>query len=405
MARIITPLTNTQVEKSKYSTTANNELNDGGGLFLELYPSGAKRWRFRYNAPTTGKRTKFTIGDYPALSLAEARSKREEFKALLVQGIDPQLHIQQEKHKQELAQNNTFLAIAEKWKAKKEAEVEEKTIKKYWRSLELHIFPFIGSYPIDQVTPALVLIPLKRVEERNTVDMAHRLAMYINEIMNFAVNAGIIPFNNCLKVNKSLKKHKKKNNPHVKPEELSELMQAIARKRMRETTRMALLFKMLTMPRSTETTSAEWAEIDFDKKLWTIPASRMKTRIEHIIPLSTQAIKILKKMYPITGRFKYVFPSRFGNHAPMCPDTLNDNLKEMGYKDRQTAHGLRGLAKTYMGEEGVWDEHSEMCLAHKTGDNTRKAYANATYLKLRTPIMQQWGDYVEQCAKGTGLFD
>ncbi|NAT88456.1 DUF4102 domain-containing protein [Pasteurella multocida] len=405
MARIITPLTNTQVEKSKYSTTANNELNDGGGLFLELYPSGAKRWRFRYNAPTTGKRTKFTIGDYPALSIADARNKREEYKSLLAQGMDPQLHIQQEKQKQELAQNNTFLAIAEKWKAKKAAEIEPKTLTKYWRSLELHVFPFIGSYPIEQVTPALVLIPLKRVEERNTIDMAHRLAMYINEILNFSVNAGIIPFNNCLKVNKSLKKHQKQNNPHIETQELNDFMRDVARARMQKQTKNALLFKMLTMVRSTEATSAEWSEINFDENLWIIPAERMKARNKHIVPLSRQAIQILKEMYTITGHLKYIFPKRGEIHKPMTPDALNNALRRMGYQGKQTAHGLRGLVRTHLGEEGVREEHSEMCLAHKTGNNVSKAYNHATYLKQRIPIMQQWGDYVEQCAKGTGLFD
>lgn len=209
MVRIITPLTNTQVEKSKYSTTANNELNDGGGLFLEFYPSGAKRWLFRYNVPTTGKRTKFTIRDYPALSIADARNKHEEYKSLLAQGMDPQLHIQQEKQKQ-----------------RKLPRLNQKHSQNTGEALNCTFSLLLAHIQYDQVTPALVLIPLKRVEDRNTIDMAHRLAMYINEILNFAVNAGIIPFNNCLKVNKSLKKHKKKNNPHVKPEELSELMQA-----------------------------------------------------------------------------------------------------------------------------------------------------------------------------------
>lgn len=404
MARIITPLTNTQVEKSKYSTTANNELNDGGGLFLELYPSGAKRWRFRYNSPTTGKRTKFTIGDYPALSLAEARNKREEYKSLLAQELDPQLHIQQEAKKQEFAKNNTFFAVAEKWKEKKAAEIEEKTIKKYWRSLELHIFPFIGSYPISQITPALILTPLKRVEERNTVDMAHRLTMYINDILNFAVNAGIIAFNACLKVNKSLKKHRKENNPHIDSKEIDELMRAIAKARISKQTRIALLFKTLTMTRSAEATGAQWEEIDLDKKLWTIPAERMKARIQHVIPLSSQTIKLLREIQPVTGHLKYIFPKRGENNKPMTPDALNTALNRMGYKGKQTAHGLRGLARTYLSEEGVREEYGEMCLAHRTGNNVSKAYNHANYLKQRIPIMQQWADYVEECAKGTDLF-
>ena len=234
--------------------------------------------------------------------------------------------------------------------------------------------------------------------------MANRLASYINEILNFAVNGGLIPFNPCLKMNKTLKKPKKKNNPHIKIEEFPKLMQDIAEARMESQTRNLLLFKMLTMVRSAEVAHIRWAEIDLQNKLWTIPAERMKAREAHTVPLSTQAVKLLEKMQPITGRFEFVFPKRGNNKEPMHKDTVYNALKNMGYQGKQTSHGLRGLARTYLGEESVILEHAEACLSHKTGGNVSLAYNHATYLEQRKVIMQKWADYVEQCAQGTDLF-
>nr|WP_314739537.1 integrase arm-type DNA-binding domain-containing protein [uncultured Haemophilus sp.] len=398
MARKITGLTNTQVERAKYDPNGKNELNDGNGLFLQLMTAGSKIWRFRYNHPTTNKRTKTTIGNYPEITLAQARQQREEWRALLAQGIDPQTHKARLEREQELAEANTFLAVAEKWRAKKQGEITEKTLAKYWSSLRLHIFPFIGMYPINEIVPTLALIPLQRVEQRNNIDMANRLASYINEILNFAVNGGLIPFNPCLRMNKTLKQPKKENNPRIKSEELPEFMQALAQANIEPQTRALIQFQMLTMTRPSEASGAKWAEIDLNAHLWTIPAERMKAREPHTVPLSTQAVKILEKLQPVTGRFTYIFPKHGSNNAPMNSSSANMAIKRMGYAGRQTAHGLRGLARTYLAEQNTNHEHAEACLAHKTGGNVSLAYNHATYLEQRKAIMQKWGDFVEQSA-------
>lgn len=398
MARKITGLTNTQVERAKYDPNGKNELNDGNGLFLQLMTAGSKIWRFRYNHPTTNKRTKTTIGNYPEITLAQARQQREEWRALLAQGIDPQTHKARLEREQELAEANTFLAVAEKWRAKKQGEITEKTLAKYWSSLRLHIFPFIGMYPINEIVPTLALIPLQRVEQRNNIDMANRLASYINEILNFAVNGGLIPFNPCLRMNKTLKQPKKENNPRIKSEELPEFMQALAQANIEPQTRALIQFQMLTMTRPSEASGAKWAEIDLNARLWTIPAERMKAREPHTVPLSTQAVKILEKLQPVTGRFTYVFPKHGNNNAPMNSSSANVAIKRMGYAGKQTAHGLRGLARTYLAEQNTNHEHAEACLAHKTGGNVSLAYNHATYLEQRKAIMQKWGDFVEQSA-------
>lgn len=396
MARTTNKLTNTQVERAKFIENGKNEYTDGNGLFLQLYPTGVKAWRFRYNHPQTGKRTKHTIGNYPAVSIAQARTERDKLQALLAQGIDPKVHIRQQEQEQALANANTFLAVAERWKEKKKGEIKEKTLLKYWRSLEIHIFPALGTFPVTEIVPTLASVPLKAVEAQNKHDMANRLAGYINEILDFAVNGGLLSFNPCLKMAKNLKKVKKQNNPHVKTEEIPQLLKDIEQARIQLNTRALIYFQLLTMVRPNEAAEAEWAEIDLDKALWTIPAERMKAGEPHIVPLSTQTVRLLEQMKAISGRFKYVFSKRGNYHAPMNASTVNTALKRMGYQNRQTAHGLRGLARTYLAEQSITHEHAEACLAHKTGGNVSLAYNHATYLEQRKIIMQFWADFIER---------
>ncbi len=403
MARVTRPLTNTEVERSKPKDKEYN-LVDGQGLSLRVKTTGTKTWIFNYYHPTTQKRTNLTIGNYPEISIAQARLQRKEWRALLAQRIDPQTHKARIAREQELAEANTFLAIAEKWRIKKQGEIADKTLSKYWSSLRLHVFPFIGSYPIAEIVPTLALIPLQRVEQRNNTDMANRLAGYINEILNFAVNGGLIPFNPCLKMSKTLKQHKKENNPHITSEELPTFMETLANAQIQPQTRLLVQFQMLTMTRPNEASGAQWSEIDLVKKLWTIPAERMKAREIHIIPLSRQAIKILEELKPITGRFRHIFPKRGNNYEPMNPSSANMAIKRLGYGGKQTAHGLRGLARTHLADTNVIYEHAEACLAHRTGSNVSQSYNHATYMTQRKKIMQDWGDYVEQCAQGTDLF-
>lgn len=359
MAIITKPLTNTEVERAKPQNKEYN-LMDGQGLFLRVKPTGAKAWLFNYYHPTTKKRTNITIGNYPEISIAQARQWREEYRALIAQGIDPKTHKEKVQREQELAEANTFLAVAEKWRDKKRGEIAEKTLAKYWGSLNLHIFPFIGRYPVAEIVPTLALAPLQRVEQRNNVDMANRLAGYINEILNFAVNGGLIPFNPCAKMGQALKKHKKQNNPHIEIEELPQFMRDLANANIETQTRWLVQFQLLTMTRAGEASGARWDEIDFKKKIWVIPAERMKAREAHSIPLSIQAVILLKRLHAINGRFEYVFLKRGDNHAPMNPSSINMAIKRFGYHGRQTAHGFRGLARTWLGENGIPREIGEM---------------------------------------------
>ncbi|WP_373777821.1 tyrosine-type recombinase/integrase [Glaesserella sp.] len=398
MARITKPLTNTEIDKSK-PKDKDYTLTDGQGLYLLIKANGAKLWRFNYYKPTTNKkRALIGLGAYPEISLAKAREIRETYRTLLAQGIDPQTHRLQQEHQKTLAQVNTFGKVAEQWKEKKEGEIEPKTLKKYWASLSLHVLPYIENYPITDILPTLIIPVLRKVEERGALDMVHRLSQYINDILKFAVNNGFIPFNPCSNIASTFKKHRKSNNPRISSEELPELMRKLSTAQIELQTQLLIQFQLLTMVRGVEAREAKWEEIDFTDKLWIIPAERMKSREVHKVPLSTQAIKVLERLKQFTGHYVYLFPKRTNPREPMSNATANTALKRMGYDGKQTAHGLRGLARTYLAEQGITHEHAEACLAHKTGGNVSLAYNHSTYLEQRKSIMQLWGDYVERCS-------
>ena len=392
MARRTTPLTDTEIKKAK-PKEKEYSLCDGHGLLLRIKPNGSKLWLFNYIRPILGTRTNLGLGTYPIVSLAEARMLRDDCRKLLAQQIDPKKHREELERKQLMDTQSSFEKVAELWKEKKSSEVEEKTINKYWRNLELHLFPLIGRYSIKEIKPSLVVSMLKKVEENGSPDMVNRLCGHLNEILNFAVNSGLIESNTCLKISSTFKSVRQRNNPRISIEEIPTLIKSIHSAKIEKKT------QLLTMVRPNEASNASWSEFDFDKKEWTIPAERMKVRFPHTVPLSSQVMALIEQLRPMTGHNKYLFTHRSDLKKTMSSSTVNMALKRMGYKDKQTAHGLRGLARTFLAEQGVQHEHAEACLAHKTGSQVSLAYNHANYLEQRRDIMQIWGDHIEKCSQ------
>ncbi|AWB52512.1 tyrosine-type recombinase/integrase [Pasteurella multocida] len=397
MPKITRPLTNTEVEKAK-PQAKEYTLTDGYGLFLLILPSGIKSWRFNYARPITQKRTKISLGIYPAVSLAQARAKREEYRALLAQGIDPQEHKEQEQKAAITKIENSLLFIAERWKAKKAQEVEALTLKKNWRRMEAYLFPIIGNMPVNEIVPKVAIEALEPLYNQGKGDTLRRVIRLLNEVLNFAVNYGLIPFNPCLQINEVFSFGKSNNNPAINPKELPELIKTVMYSSVAIQTKLLFQFQLLTMVRPSEASNATWSEIDLEKALWTIPAKRMKKRNPFVIPLSSQAIAILDKMKSISPKSEYVFQSWIKSNQPMSSQTINKMLCDLGYKDKQTAHGLRTIGRTYLAEQRIDYEVAEMCISHKTGTQTGKIYDRADFLEQRKPVMQLWGDYVEKCS-------
>jgi len=379
MPKITKPLTNTEVERSK-PKAKEYTLTDGYGLFLLVLPTGVKSWRFNYIRPLTKKRTKVSLGTYPALSLAQARSIREEYRSLLAQGIDPQEHKEQEQKAAIEHIENSLLSVANRWKAKKVQKVEAETLKKDWRRMEIYLFPFIGDMPINEILPKVVIEALESLYNQGKGDTLKRTIRLLNEVLNFAVNYGLIAFNPCLRINEVFNFGKSTNNPAITPKELPELIKAVMYSSAAIQTKLLFKFQLLTMVRPAEASNATWSEIDFKKSLWTIPANRMKKRHPFVIPLSSQAMAILNKMKSISVKSEYVFQSWIKSNQPMSSQTINKMLVDLGYKNKQTAHGLRTIGRTYLADQ-------------------RKIYDRADFLEQRKPVMQLWGDYVEQCER------
>ncbi|HDR1933776.1 TPA: tyrosine-type recombinase/integrase [Pasteurella multocida] len=397
MPKITKPLTNKEVEKAK-PKAKEYTLTDGYGLFLLVLPSGVKSWRFNYQRPVTKSRTKISLGTYPAVSLIQARAKREEYNALIAQGIDPQEHKQQ-KQKEAIAQiENSLQFIAERWKAKKAQEVEELTLKKNWRRMETYLFSSMGNMPINEILPKVAIEALEPLRNQGKGDTLRRVIRLLNEVLNFAVNYGLIPFNPCLQINEVFSFGKSNNNPAISLKELPELIKTVMYSSVAIQTKLLFQFQLLTMVRPSEASNATWSEIDLDNALWTIPAQRMKKRNPFVVPLSSQALTVLKKIKSMTPNGNYVFPSWMKPNKPMSKQTINKTLGDLGYKDKQTAHGLRTIGRTYLADQRIDYEVAEMCIAHKTGTQTGKIYDRADFLEQRKPVMQLWGDYVERCS-------
>lgn len=393
MARTTRPLTNTEVLRAK-ADDKDMTLHDGDGLFLVIKTSGKKLWRFRYQRPATKQRTMIGLGAFPALSLANARSLRADYLAMLANGIDPQVQAEVAEEQQQIALDSIFSTVAANWFQIKSKSVTTDYAKDIWRSLEKDVFPAVGEIPVQQIKARTLVEALEPIKARGALETVRRLVQRINEIMIYAVNIGLIDSNPASGIGMAFEKPKKQNMPTLRPEELPKLMRSIALSNLSVPTRCLIEWQLLTLVRPSEASGTRWAEIDLDAKLWTIPAERMKANREHIVPLSSQAIAILEVMIPISQHREYVFPSRNDPKQAMNSQTANAALKRIGYGGKLVAHGLRSIASTAMNEKGFNSDVIEAALAHSDRNEVRKAYNRTTYLKQRIELMSWWGDTI-----------
>ncbi len=273
MPKVTKPLTNTEVDKSK-PKEKEYTLSDGYGLFLLVLPSGVKTWRFNYTRPFTQKRTKIALGTYPSVSLAEARAIREEYRALLSKDIDPQIHKEEQERLQAEKVDNTFLKLAQRWKEKRSKEIEPLTMAKNWARLENHLFPVLGHYAIDKITPPILIKAVKPLNDKGINDTLHRILNLANQILNYGVTVGVLPFNACQNVSDAYHKETQTHHPAIKPSELPKLIADFQNSNRDFLTKVLFKWQLLSMVRPAEAVSIEWSEIDFDKNLWFIPAEK-----------------------------------------------------------------------------------------------------------------------------------
>ncbi len=400
MPRQTKPLTATEVKNAK-PKEKEYSLVDGQGLKLRVLPSGSKQWQLNYYRPTNRKRANLNLGRYPDVSLVQARKSAQEARELIAQEIDPQEHKEQKLQEHKAIHEHTFLNVSKEWFEIKKHDVTPDYAADIWRSIELHIFPSLADTPVKQIAAPQVIALLKPIEAKGSLETVKRLVQRLNEVMNYAANCGLIQANPLTGIRAAFKRPKKENMAALAPTELPELMGAIAHASIKRTTRCLIEWQLHTMTRPAEASGARWNEIDWDEKIWTIPAERMKKRREHRIPLTEQMLALLEVMKPISGHRDFVFPSDRDSKKPCNSQTANMALKRMGFAGRLVSHGLRSLASTTLNEQGFDRDLIEASLAHVDDNQVRSAYNRTDYLERRRPMMSWWSEHIEEAAKGS----
>ena len=393
MARITKPLNNTEVSQAK-PREKEYTLFDGDGLTLRVKSNGSKSWLFNYYKPITKKRANLGIGSYPSITLSSARKKRDEYRALLERDIDPKAFKEKQLADSANAFSNTMESIAGRWFKVKATSVSIDYGEDIWRSLSLHVFPSVGKLPVDEVKAPLIIKTLEPLVAKGNLETLKRVSQRLNEIMDYAVNTGVIDANPLSGIGKAFAAPKKKHLPALKPDELPELMHSLKYARVKVTTLCVIEWQLHTMVRPSEAAGTRWDELDLDSKLWHIPAERMKAKRPHTVPLTDQAIALLKIMEPISRNRDYVFPSDRSPRMPINEQTANMAIKRMGYEGRLVAHGLRSLASTTLNEQGFDADLIEVALAHVDKNEVRRAYNRAEYIERRREMMGWWSNRI-----------
>ena len=371
---------------------------DGGGLYLEVTPKGAKLWRLKYYFQ--GREKRLSLGKYPIVTLVEARKKREEAKQLLNQNIDPSL--ERAKRTNEVTEkfNTTFENIAREWHRKQDGRWGEKRSRIVMQRLEKNIFPYLGKFPITEIKPVLLLDALQRIEDRGSYHVAQSTRQICGQVFRYAIQTSRCEHNPALLLHGALKSRPIQHFAALDLSELPEFIDSLNNNtaRLFERTRNAIIFSMLTFCRPGEIRQARWCDINFDDREWIIPAEFMKSGKSHIVPLSKQSMQILNNQRQESGHLEtlWLFPARNNFKKPMSDGTVNVAIKKLGFHKRMTAHGFRALARTAIRERlGYYPDIIEAQLAHKPMGPLGGAYDRAQFLEKRKEMMQDWGDLVE----------
>lgn len=377
------------------------KLYDDGGLFLIVKPSGGKLWRLKYRH--LGKEQQLSIGVFPAVSLKDARKRRDEARAQIAKGLNPAFEKKRAAAAALVGAANTFKAVADEYIDRREREglKDVTTTKAKWLLSLLE--PGIGSRPIADIEAFELLAILKKVEQSGRHETAKRLLAFSGRVFRYAVATTRARRNVAADLQGALMSPKVKHHAAIiDPKGVGALLRAIDAFEGQPTTRWALQLAPHVFVRPGELRQAEWSEIDLDAAVWRIPAVRMKMNREHVVPLSTQAVAILKAAGEFTGGGRYVFPSIRTPLRPMSENTLNAALRRLGYaSDEMTSHGFRSTASTLLNESGKWSVDAiERALAHGDTDTVRAAYHRGAHWQERVLMAQWWSDYLDRLREG-----
>lgn len=408
MPKIVPPLVDIQIKNAKAKSSAY-KLADGGGLYLEVMPTGSKLWRMKFKQ-TNGKESRLAFGCYPEVSLIEARKKRTAARAQLAGGIDPAHAKRLDKAKKATVNANTFETVAREWHANKSETWQDRTAANVLHRLEKDVFPLIGKQPIANIKAPIILGVLREIEKRGAVDMAKRQGQVCGQIFRYAIASGKADIDPVPSLRGALKPGTKGHHAAITPDELPDFIRAFEKieGRMFIPTKVMFRLMMLTFVRTSELTETPWSEIDIENESWVIDWHRMKMgkkkvnprKVNHHVFLPTQGWELLRELHTITGNNKYLFPNQRDHEKPATNFGILAAIKRMGYGGAMTGHGFRSLAMGIIKERlGYRHEVVDRQLSHASGDTYGEAYDRAMFLDERRVMMQHYADYLGAAAR------
>lgn len=389
------PLTDLEIRRAKPAEKPYTK-NDGNGLSLLIDPNGSKGWRFRYRFD--GKPKMLSLGTYPTISLTEARQKRDDAKKLIASGINPSNARREEKLARQGLIGNTFELIAREWYEKRVDRWSESYGEEMMATFEADVFPFIGHRPIAEIKPMELLAVLSKLDERGATEKLRKVRQRCGEVWRYAIVTGRAEYNPAPDLASAFSPHKKEHYAFLRDEELPDFFKALDSYSGSLLVKLAMRLQVLTGLRPGELRQGEWAEIDFEKRLWEIPASRMKKRRPHCVPLPNQAVAFLEQLKPVTGCYTHIFPGRVHHSKPMSEMAMTVLIRRIGYAGRVTGHGFRHTMSTILHEQGFNTAWIETQLAHVDKNSIRGTYNHAQYLDGRREMLQWYADYLDELA-------
>lgn len=401
MARESDKLTDVVIRQAKAEQKTYRK-SDGKGLYIEIRPTGSKYWRLAYRF--TGKQKTLALGVYPEVGLSEARDERDSARKLLRKGVDPLFDRQRRNAEQKAASDNSFETIAREWHEVRKGEWNTRHAGRTLKWMETDLFPAIGKRPISEIKPAELLAVIKKIERRDALDVAKRQRARCSTIFQYAIQTSRATYNPAADLVGVVKSVKVIPRLAMSQKELGPFLRELdAFDRIKPVTKLGLQLLVITFVRPGEMRGALWEEFDLDATEWRIPAERMKMGTEHIVPLSTQALAILEKLKPLTGRSDYLFPSDRSREKPMSENAFSYAMKRMGYQGKATPHGFRATASTILNESGFKPDVIERQLAHLERNKVRAAYHRSAYLEDRRKMMNWWSDFLEGIKSGADV--
>lgn len=405
---------NTNKKKGEEKTDKSYKLSDGGGLYVEVMMTGAKYWRLKYHY--AGKEKRLALGVYPEVTLANARLEREKARKSLEEGIDPgaiKQEAKQQRKKTQQVTSNSFQKIAEEFWTTKKPRWTPDHAKQWLVNMEKLAFPVIGDRPISEIEPREILEIMRKLEVDHKYETRNRLLRSIGAVFKYAIALNLTKYNPAEIRMALAERPKVEHFPCIGTEELPAFLRELTKYQNMTIASpiglSALRLLMLTATRTSEVRFAKWADFDLDGRRWTIPEEqtgrkgRQGKRKSHAVPLSVQAVKILRDLYPVTGLGEYVFPNRNSTGRVISENTVLKIIEIIGYKGRMTGHGFRSLARTVLGNMGHRWEVLEAMLSHALENQTAAAYIRTTYFEERRGLMQEWADYLDKVEAGADV--